>query len=171
MKLIYLNGNSCAGKSTTIVDIMKEREIYHLSYDKLKWGFAGYTPDKHKALTEELLLAVAEKIFALGYNVVCDAGLFRTLRKRIIDLAKKAQYEVFEINLEADTQILETRFLERVASAQANKSTTISNTSLERFRELSEIYQREKNLDAPIFRSDILSIDEIVKEILTYSGI
>ena len=65
MKLIYLNGTSCTGKSTTIAEIMKQREVYHLSYDKLKWGFAGYTAIKHQTLTNELLLAVAERIFLL----------------------------------------------------------------------------------------------------------
>lgn len=42
MKLILVNGSTCAGKSTLVKAVLKQRErLYYLSYDALKWGFSN----------------------------------------------------------------------------------------------------------------------------------
>jgi hypothetical protein len=53
-----------------------------------------------------------------------------------------------------------------VEDALAAKSTRIANTSLERFKELYEIYNKEKNPNAIIFHSDIMPPKEITSRVL-----
>ncbi|MFA6589597.1 MAG: hypothetical protein WCS66_04535, partial [Bacteroidales bacterium] len=75
-------------------------------------------------------------------------------------------YKIIEINLEADYSILEKRFEERVASALVNPNSRISNTSKERFKELVEIFEKEKNIKAISFRTDNQEIGRVVEEVL-----
>jgi len=64
----------------------------------------------------------------MKYNVICDSGLRKNYREEIIVLARKYNYEIIEINLEADYKILSKRFDERVKAAKTT-NTKISNTS------------------------------------------
>ncbi|MFZ4462037.1 MAG: hypothetical protein ACOYN2_06135 [Patescibacteria group bacterium] len=67
--------------------------------------------------------------------------------------------------------MLESRFFARVEKAKAENSTKISNTSVERFKELAELYEHNKNPQAELYRSDILSLEEIVSRVLLYTGL
>ena len=83
-------------------------------------------------------------------------------------MAKEAGYEVIEINLESELEVLETRFDERVRGSLADSSKKISNTSKDRFKELFEIYNKEKNLLAKTLHTDKQSIEEVVNKIKVY---
>lgn len=141
--------------------------LFHLSYDSLKWFFSDYvvakvkyTPDVHA-----ILHAVAETILSLGYTIICDSVLLRENREKIISRARNHGYDIIEINIEANYDILEARFKERVERTKSQQSTRIANTSLDRFKELYEIYINEKNPHAIIFHSDILTPEEIIEEV------
>ena len=168
MKLLILNGASNSGKSTIIKNIMKQKEYYfHLSYDVLKWSFSKYQTDKQHQDVRELALAVGEALFKMKkYNVVCDWGLYRTSRTKLIDLATQYGYEVLQVNLESDYEVLSKRFDERVAGALANPERRISNLSKDRFKELCDIFQREKDPSAITFRTDTQSIGEVTDGIM-----
>jgi len=168
MKLIILNGTSCSGKSTIIERLMKEKGIFYLKGDSLKRLFSNYSFYTHKDDVEKIVMAVAKEIFTMKYTVISDCSLFKLSRQRIIDLAKEAGYEVIEINLESEFEILETRFDERVKSALADNNRKISNTSKDRFKELFEIYNREKNPLAKTLHTDKQSIEEVTNEIKIY---
>lgn len=73
--------------------------------------------------------------------------------------------EVIEINLEADYDVLLRRFDERVAYALTNPESRISNISKERFKELYDTYEQEKNLQAATIRTDILSPEEVIERV------
>lgn len=167
MKLIVLNGASCSGKSTIIKNIMKQRErLFHLSYDTLKWSFSFYQPQENYEDAQRLVLAVADAVFKMKYDVISDASLRVDTRKKIIALALQEGYEVLEINLEADFAVLASRFKERVASALANPERRISNISQDRFQELVNIFEQEKTPTALTFRTDIQSLEEITANII-----
>jgi predicted kinase len=168
MKLIILNGTSCSGKSTIIERLMQERGIFYLKGDSLKRLFSNYSFYTHKDDVEKIVMAVAKAIFTMKYTVVSDYSLFKLSRQRIIDLAKEAGYEVIEINLESELEVLETRFDERVRGSLADSSKKISNTSKDRFKELFEIYNKEKNLLAKTLHTDKQSIEEVVNKIKVY---
>ncbi len=70
--------------------------------------------------------------------------------------------------MELDYDVALKRFNERVASAMLvpEKERRISNTSVVRFKELNDIYDREKNSSATTFRTDKLSPEEISGEII-----
>jgi hypothetical protein len=71
-----------------------------------------------------------------------------------------------EINLETDNGVLSQRFDVRVADALDNPDRRISNLSRERFKELCNIYEEEKNISAITYRTDKQSIDEVVENVL-----
>lgn len=167
MKLIILNGGTCSGKSTIIKNILKRREhLFHLSYDSLKWSFSFYKPDTHFNDIRTLVLAVAEAVFKMGYDVISDSTLHRESREKLIKLAIKSGYEILEINLEADFEMLSKRFDDRVAGALANSERRISNISKDRFIELYNIFNQEKSTSALIFRTDVQSEEEISDSII-----
>lgn len=161
MKLIILNGSSCSGKSTIIKNIMEEKEhFFHLSYDSIKWQFSQYASGKYYKDIRVVMLSILDAVCKLKYKVICEA-LQKEFRKELIDLAKGYGYEVVEINLEADWKVLSERFDERVVEALANPKKRIANISKDRFKELFEMHQNEKNPLALVFRTDTQSIEEV----------
>ncbi len=171
MQLIQINGCSCSGKSTVVKGVLKQRGgIFHLSQDSLKWSFSDYAQAKNKYRkdVDSITLAVAETVFSLKYPMLCDSSLFREQREKLISLAKSHGYEIIEINIEAEYPILQARFEQRVEDALNAKSTRISNTSLDRFKDLYEIYNKEKNPEAITYHSDMLTPEEIITEVLNF---
>lgn len=169
MKFIMINGPSCVGKSTTVNRILEEREhFYKLSYDDQKWRFSKYDRDTHFEDVQKVIRALANTVAEMGYDIVCDSALYRKNREALFEIVKGYGYEIVEINLEADYDLIAARFDERVANAIANKSKTISNTSKKRFRELFDIYNTEKNNGALTLRTDQLSPEEIVEKISSH---
>jgi predicted kinase len=167
MKFIMLNGPSCAGKSTIVSRIMAEKERYYkLSYDAQKWLFSKYDRNIHFEDVRTVQRGLAETVCGLSYNIICDSALYKENREKLLSIPKKYGYEVIEINLEADYETLAVRFDERVKDALAKNSKTISSTSKERFKELYDIYQSEKNSSAVVLRTDLHNQEEIFKSIL-----
>jgi len=167
MKLLILNGGSCSGKSSVIKHIMKKREnLFHLGYDSLKWSFSNYTPDKYYQDVQKIVLAVAGAVFKMKYDVVSDSTLYSKSRKELINLATLAGYQILEVNLEANPETLAKRFDERVSSALAIPERRISNLSKDRFQELLDIFEREKNPQAIAIRADSQSIENVAENIL-----
>ncbi|MDD4989487.1 MAG: AAA family ATPase [Candidatus Pacebacteria bacterium] len=161
MKLLVLNGASCSGKSTIIKNIMKEKEGYfHLSYDSLKWQFSKYVSGKYYKDIHIIMLSILDAVCKLKHNVICEA-YHRESREKLISLAKEYGYQIIEINLEADFEVLSERFEQRVSEALANPEKRVANRTIERFTELFDIYQKEKNPSAIIFRTDTKSIKEV----------
>ena len=137
-----------------------------MSYDRIKWLFSKYSPSNQGDDVKEILLSVANRVCEMKYNVICDSALYKSWREKLIDIATLHGYKVIEINLEADYEILAQRFDERVAKALASPGSRISNTSKERFRELFDIFQKEKNPLAITFKTDTQSTEEISEGIM-----
>jgi predicted kinase len=167
MKFIQLNGPSCVGKSTIVARILEERPRYYkVSYDALKWGFSQYKPEVHFEDVRKLVLALAEGVCEIRYNIICDSGMHRKTRENLFAIARKHNYEVIEINLEADYDVLEKRFNKRLADAEANPGKRMANKSHDRHRELFDIYLSEKDPSALTFRTDKMSVEDVVASIL-----
>lgn len=167
MKLLILNGGSCSGKSSVIKYIMKKRDnLFHLGYDSLKWSFSNYSSDKHYKDVQEIVLTVASTVFKMNYDIISDSTLYNSSRKKLINLATLAGYQILEVNLEANTEVLIKRFDERVASALAAPEKRISNLSKDRFQELLDIFEREKNPQAISIRTDDQNIEDVAESIL-----
>ena len=146
---------------------MKQKDdFFWLSYDALKWSFSQYKLATHYQDVQKVLLTMANTVFGMKYNIVTDSVLYASSRKKLIDLAVSAGYEVLEINLETDFEILSKRFDERVASALANPNSRISNTSKDRFKELFDIFNQEKNPEAITLRTDTQSIEEVTDSVM-----
>lgn len=167
MKLVILNGSSCSGKSTILKNVMKQKDnFFQLSYDSIKWLFSDYQSNRHYDDVVKVLLAVTNTVLDMKYNIITDSVLYDSYRQKLVFLAREAGYEVLEINLEADFEILSTRFDERVICALATPDKRISNLSKDRFKELFDIFQQEKNPEAITFRTDIQSIEEVTDSII-----
>lgn len=139
-----------------------------MSYDSLKWSFSRYSPDKQHNDVLNVVFAVADAVFKMRYDIIADALLYKERRNKLIDSAKRKGYEVIEINLEADYNVLEKRFDERVGRAIKTpvQERKISNLSKDRFNELHNIFHGEKNNQAITFKTDTESIEEISQKII-----
>lgn len=167
MKFILLNGPSCAGKSTVARQVIDSRaHLFYLSYDTLKWSFSLYSHLVHGKDIHVLMNTVAETISAMGYDIICDSGLHKGGREALFEIPKKYGYEIVEVNIEADYDVLIRRFNERVLDARTNPRMKISNTSPVRFRELFDTYHKEKNQNAVTLRSDTQTAEEIAHVVL-----
>ena len=169
MNFIILNGSSCSGKSTIVKNILEKSDrLFYLSFDRIKWLFSKYSSVDHGDDVGEVLLSVANKICEMKYGVICDSGLHKSWRDKLINIVTLHNYKIIEINLEADYEVLAQRFDERVAKALATpeKDRRISNISVERFKELYDIFQKEKNPSAITFRTDTQSDEEIAENII-----
>jgi len=167
MKFIQINGPSCVGKSTIVKRILDEKPHYYkVSYDALKWGFSQYKPDEHFDDVRALVHGLAEAVCKIEYNIVCDSGLHLATREHLFEIARRYNYEVIEINLEAEYDVLRKRFEERLESSAADPTRKIANKNPERHRELFDIYNKEKNPNAITFRTDLQSEDEIAQAVL-----
>lgn len=166
MKFIMINGCSCAGKSTIVKRIINEKERYYqLSSDSQKWLFSKYDRTVHFEDVRKVVRSLAETLCAMEYTIVCDSALYRENRETLLEIPKKYGYDIVEINLEAAYPVLEKRFEARLEEASKNPHSKISNTSKERFKELYDIYQSEKNKEALTFQTDDMTLDETFSEI------
>jgi predicted kinase len=167
MKFVMLNGHSCSGKSTVVKRIIAEKDQYYqLSYDSLKWLFSKYSREAHSRDVQKLVQAVAESVCAMRYNIICDSALHKETRDLLLEIPRRHEYEIIEINLEADYEILARRFDVRIADALRNPERKISNLSKDRFNELYRTYEEEKNPNVIIIRTDMHSIDEVANKVL-----
>lgn len=166
MKFIMINSPSCVGKSTAVNNILAESaHFYKLSYDAQKWLFSKYNPSTHSEDVCKILGVLAGAVSEMGYDIICDGARYKNSREILFDIVKKNGYEIIEINLEADYEVLLKRFEERVITAVANPIKPISNTSVDRFKELFDTYQAERNPNVLTLRTDELSAEEITKSI------
>jgi predicted kinase len=166
MKFLMINGASTSGKSTVVAAVLKEKGNYFkLSYDALKRLFSKYEPARDYGKVTELKLELAEIVFKKKYNVVCDGGLYKERREKMLDMARAAGYEVIEVNLEAEFEVLEERFDARLKNS-VNAIVKPTNLSKDRFKELYDIYHAEKNPNATTFRTDQLAESEVIEKIL-----
>lgn len=148
---------------------MKQKDrLFYLSYDSLKWSFSRYSPDKQYKDVLNVVFAVADAVFKMRYDIIADALLYKERRNKLIDSAKRKGYDVIEINLEADYDVLEKRFDERVARAMKTpvQERKISNLSKGRFNELHNIFHSEKSNQAITLKTDTKSIEEISQKII-----
>lgn len=167
MKFLLLNGPSCSGKSTVVKRVLAEQgHFYKLSYDAQKWLFSKYDRHEHFEDVEKVVLALAREVTDLGYNIICDSGLHKENREKILAIARVHDYEIIEVNLEADYDTLLRRFDERIMEARINPNAKISNTSKERFKELYDTYIAEKNPKAVTFDTGVLRPDQVYQEIV-----
>ncbi len=111
---------------------------------------------------------MADTVFAMKYDVISDTALHKDFRTLLLTLARERGREVIEVNLEANYSVLEKRFEARIAEAHARPEKKISNFSKERFKELFEMYHRDKNTSATTFRTDLETSEAITEKILGY---
>lgn len=170
MKLIILNGSPCSGKSTIINHIMKQEDhLFYLSYDALKRSFSQYEFGKFHDDVYHVVLAVAEAVFKMNYDVVCDTALYKITKDKIINLAKEYEYKVLEVNLETQWDVLVERYKTRVTKNLTNTEKKIANISPERFKELYDIYNNEKNTEALVFNTDLGDGKDVAEKIMQLS--
>ncbi|MFZ2048761.1 MAG: AAA family ATPase [Minisyncoccia bacterium] len=169
MKFIMLNGSSCSGKSELLRKVLEKKDRYYkLAYDSQKWLFSKYTPDTHFQDVRKIQKALAECVCGMGYNIICDSALYRDNREELLDIPRKFGYEVIEINLEAEYPVLEKRFDQRMIDAVTNPRIRMSNRSKDRFKELYNIFQTEKNPEAMVIRTDTQSLEQAKEELFKF---
>lgn len=168
MKFISINGSTCSGKTSVVKEVLKQRDhLFYLSYDAIKRSFARYAPNTHFNDVHTVMLAMVHALYGMKYDIICDSGLRKEWRNTLLDAARANGYDITEINLECDYDMLAQRFDERVARALANPDMLQpTNLSKDRFKELHDTFQREKDESVPTFQTDTQSVEEISDSIL-----
>ena len=168
MKFISINGSTCSGKTSLIKEVMKHRDhLFKLSYDTVKRSISDYKPEVHFNDVHTVMLAMEEALCKMQYDIISDSGLQQEWRERFLKVPREYGYDIVEINLECNYDLLAKRFDERVARALANPDMLQpTNTSIDRFKELHDMFQTGKNPSALTFRTDEQSTEEIAEHIL-----
>jgi predicted ABC-type ATPase len=164
--VVHLAGPSTSGKSSVFRALAEklERDIYTVSYDKLKWGLNTYHRNKHKALIKELVIDFFEVTCHKHLPIFLDAFIENELEyqnyKRI---AEENGYVFISVELTAPLGVLLTRFRERVENAKLTGG-KISITDENIF--LSETSKRPfVHENTPVFDTSVESLETITETI------
>jgi len=164
--IIVINGPICAGKTTVTKILMKKDNIFHGSYDKIKWLISNYSAENelHRKIAKEITFNTVLEAIKLNFSIVVDGGHI-DYRDKYKKLAHKYKYKYLSINIEAPLEILQKRFLQRVISAKNNNG-DIAVTTIEDFNSRYQWYiKTNKDLKGETFNSDKLNPEDIVAEI------
>ncbi|MDD5050856.1 MAG: AAA family ATPase [Candidatus Pacebacteria bacterium] len=166
--ILILYGSSCAGKSTIIESLSaKVPELFHLSTDRIKWSISQYKAGMHNDMLLEMVFQLGKMAAADGLSLVMDGTptIESENWKKYKALAEEKGMAFYEVNMEADLEILKARFEDRVKNAPTSGK-KLSNTSMERFMLLYDLHSKNKHEGIPTFYSDKQSVEEITGEIL-----
>jgi predicted kinase len=165
--LLIINGPSCGGKSS-VVKVMMERYagLYLGKYDAIKRLISDYTAGAYEEVVYEMVWATMRVALHRGFSVVKEGSLLAT--EKLLEHAEESGVPLFVANIEAPEEVLLRRFKERVEESKDNPDIPISNTSLDRFKELQKKYFNVK-MDSPLeFDSSTETPEEIVDQIVEH---
>ncbi len=166
--ILIVYGSSCAGKSTIVDTLMKMvPEMFHLKKDALKWSISQYKSMMYNDMLHDMTYDLAQRAVKEGLSIIMEgtpkveSELWRSYKK----LADENGMVFYEVNMEADLEVLKKRFQERVDTMQTSGK-KLANTSMEHFLVLYDLYVKHKHQNIPTFYSDKQSIEEITEKIL-----
>lgn len=160
---LLVNGPSCAGKSTLVKSIMLQKEDYfHLCYDNIKWLFSKYHSYKYTNSIKSVLFSILKVICKKNHNIICDSVINQKDREKVIQIVEKYNYKIISINLEAPLKILNERFEEE---RQINIERKRLGTTHERFQEIYNLYQKEKDKKAKTFNTGKINAENLAKKV------
>lgn len=163
--VLQLSGPSCSGKST-IEAALGERlpGTYLVSFDKLKWQLFGYHRDKDRETVKDLLFGFYEVVCENGLNIFTDTYLRDEEEyRRYREVAESNGYRFVSVRITAPEEVLIERFRERIAKAPPDAKISVRDEATYRKNLTMPAYAPP---DASVFDSSVLSVDEIVGEIL-----
>lgn len=139
--LIIINGKPCSGKTHLIKRLSNELKIPCLSRDEIKehlfdeMGILDAEWSKKLGrVSFALFFHFMEKLFQSQNSFVVDCNFIPSIHKpKLLKLLKTYEFDAVEIYLEADHQILLTRFQERWNSGERHRG----HADNERFAEFS----------------------------------
>ncbi len=164
--VIHLSGGSCTGKSS-VADILSDRipDIFHLSYDNVKWNFSNYHRDTHKEKVKKIVKEFFEIICKTDSSILLLTIIEDEQEyNHLTEIAEQYAYNFLNIKLKAPKEILLQRFRERVRSAKkAGSKISITDEKLFLNNSSKDFFTPN---NAKIFDSSKLSPEEIADEIL-----
>ena len=163
--ILIINGPSNAGKSTiTELLLSRHKNLFRVSYDKIKWLISDYSAPKYHKVVDELVYTLAKAAFHKGFSLVADGAMLKETREKYRRLAANNKVRFLEINLDAPLPVLKARLKQRVASAR-RAGTKISVTTVAGMMRVVRRHYQNKNVDALTFDSSILTPKQIVANI------
>lgn len=98
-----------------------------------------------------------------NHNIICDSVIHQKDREKVTQIAEKYNYKIISINLEAPLKTLNERF---EIEKQKNIERKRLGTTHERFKEIYEIYHKEKDENAKTFNTGKINAENLAKKIL-----
>jgi len=163
--LLILNGPSCGGKST-VSDILFEKfgGIYKAKNDAIKWLISDYDANSQRGIVHEMTLETMEVALSHGLSVMKEGGLWEF--GSYVKMAKDHNVPVFVANIEAPWDILFSRFEFRIEAKKNGEK--IANVDPVRFKELYDMYQKNKTKSELEFDSSEQTPEQISGVIASY---
>lgn len=160
-----INGLSCGGKSSvTEILLSKNKNLFRVSTDKIKWFISKYDWNKHSEIIYRLSIELAKAALSEGFSLLIEGMNLDHKDKDFKLIAKKNKMNFFEVNIEPPFAIALKHFKNRIKESKLT-GTKISNKNEKRFRDICRVYFENKNEKIPSFDSSILSPEEIAKKI------
>ena len=174
-KLIIINGDLAAGKSTLAASLSEELRIPYVIKDTLKEiacdeiGYASREENRRLSKTAtSAMIYFFKQCAVVGNDLILEAN-FRHQELADLELiAEQYSYQVLLIVLTGDIELLYQRFLDRLPSRHIAHRSLNLETSLERFADYIEELRDEDMVFTPhyIDMSD-LDEDEVVDAALS----
>lgn len=166
--ILIVNGPICGGKSFLIDSIMDNyKKVFRLSANKVKFLISDYTPERDRAVVQECLMILAEKMLHNGMSLVLEGGSVAQgkLNESLCEIAEKYNMNVLTVNVEAPLDVLKKRFEERVITA-ATRGSKLSVTDDAGYMERYNAYLAIKKDAQKTFNSSTQNPEEMMKEII-----
>lgn len=163
MKLIVVFGLPGSGKSYLASRLSEKLGYGYLSSDIIRRDMLDNQTysENERFIVYERMKEEAEDILKDDKSVVLDATFYREkLRDLPAEIAEESESELYFIEIQAGEETHRTRLAEHRNFSEADFSV---------YQKLKETFEpmREKHL---ILKSDKLSIDEMIKQSLSYIG-
>lgn len=166
--VIDINWPSCAGKSTLIKNFLKNKKgIMHINPDKIKWFFNDYLEDKNRyqPILADIVLNMIESALKNNLSVIFD-GRPSIDSIKVSEISKKIWVRFYQINVEADYDILLLRFRERIKNVKLEWR-VIWNMEESWFKRIYDNYMNSKSWEL-LLDSGLLSENEMLQKLEEY---
>lgn len=164
--IIFIQGKSCTGKSSLQKELGKSYpDSYLVSYDALKWGFAGFNRDTHFEAARQLTQVVYNALCDMGISMLVIAPRSEKIAHEYREKAEEHGYIFIPIHLTAPDDVLIERFRARLKEHTENKRGRMSLTNEDQFRQL--IAEPHAVMDDSFaFDTSKISTEQIAQEIM-----
>ncbi len=171
--LLVTFGFPGSGKSYFSERLSKEKGFFHINSDVIRFTYSKqptFTKEEHEGVFA-LMDLITEKLLRSGINVVYDCNTnFRSDRKKLEKIAKKAGANYHLVWIQTDVPVAEKRLIERTKLKGTKRKLLYRPLKLEVLHKLKDEMEKPKGIEQFIiidghvpFSQQIKVLEKVIK--------